>query len=398
MSSIEEPVLGALIMGKAAEAHERGVELTLNTSGSTAVTGLAVQDLVAILGNLLDNAIDAAAEAPPPRLVELTVETTGSALEITVEDSGPGIDPAAVEDVFRHGFSTKAPGPFGRGLGLALVRQAVQRLGGTMTITSPAGALFRVTLPVTTPAGHNRGTAMSDIRVLVVEDEPIAAAAHAAYIGRLDGFTLAGSAPDGQSALRLLTEFAAAGNPVELVLLDMNLPDLHGLDIARRMRAAGLFADIIAITAVRELNIVRSAVATGVVQYLIKPFTYATFADKLASYRQFREQLASPRTGQPGAGASQSDVDQAFASLRAPSEVSLPKGLSVSTLESVKDFIKRQAGAVSASEVMAALGMSRVTARRYLEYLADAGTVSRAARYGTPGRPENEYRWNRPPS
>ncbi|GIU57168.1 sensor histidine kinase [Arthrobacter sp. NicSoilC12] len=151
VSSIEEPVLGALIMGKAAEAHERGVELTLNTSGSTAETGLAVQDLVAILGNLLDNAIDAAAEAPAPRLVELTVETTGSALEITVEDSGPGIDPAAVEDVFRHGFSTKAPGPFGRGLGLALVRQAVQRLGGTMTITSPAGALFRVTLPVTTP-------------------------------------------------------------------------------------------------------------------------------------------------------------------------------------------------------------------------------------------------------
>ncbi|RKR13940.1 sensor histidine kinase [Arthrobacter oryzae] len=153
VSSIEEPVLGALIMGKAAEAHERGVELILSAGGSTAVTGLAVQDLVAILGNLLDNAIDAAAEAPPPRLVELTVEAAGSALEITVEDSGPGIDPAAVEDVFRHGFSTKTPGPFGRGLGLALVRQAVQRLGGTMTITSPAGALFRVTLPVTRPPG-----------------------------------------------------------------------------------------------------------------------------------------------------------------------------------------------------------------------------------------------------
>ncbi len=150
VSSIEEPVLGALIMGKAAEAHERGVELILSAGGSTAVTGLAVQDLVAILGNLLDNAIDAAAEAPPPRLVELTVETTGSAVEITVEDSGPGIDPASVDDVFRHGFSTKATGPFGRGLGLALVRQAVQRLGGTMTITSPAGALFRVRLPVTT--------------------------------------------------------------------------------------------------------------------------------------------------------------------------------------------------------------------------------------------------------
>lgn len=236
---------------------------------------------------------------------------------------------------------------------------------------------------------------MTDIRVLVVEDEPVAAAAHAAYVGRLEGFSLAGTAPDGQSALRLLADFAAAGNPVELVLLDMNLPDLHGLDIARRMRASGLFADIIAITAVRELNIVRSAVAIGVVQYLIKPFTYATFADKLASYRLFREQLASPGPGGAKSGASQSDVDQAFASLRAPSELPLPKGLAPSTLDAVKEFMKQQQGAVSATEVMDVLGMSRVTARRYLEYLADAGTVSRTARYGAPGRPENEYRWNR---
>jgi response regulator of citrate/malate metabolism len=237
---------------------------------------------------------------------------------------------------------------------------------------------------------------VSDIRVLVVEDEPVAAAAHAAYVGRLPGFSLAGTAPDGQSALRLLTELAATGQPAELVLLDMNLPDLHGLDIARRMRAAGILADIIAITAVREVAIVRSAVAIGVVQYLIKPFTYATFADKLGSYRLFRQQLAGPAAGSGRTGASQSEVDQAFASLRAPSELPLPKGLSGSTLDSVKEYLKQQGDAVSATEVMTALGMSRVTARRYLEYLADAGTASRAPRYGTPGRPENEYGWNRP--
>ena len=66
-----------------------------------------------------------------------------------------------------------------------------------------------------------------------------------------------------------------------------------------------------------------------------------------------------------------------------------------STLESVKEYLKHQGSAVSATEVMTALGMSRVTARRYLEYLADAGTVTRAPRYGTPGRPENEYGWKR---
>ena len=124
----------------------------------------------------------------------------------------------------------------------------------------------------------------------------------------------------------------------------------------------------------RELNIVRSAVATGVVQYLIKPFTYATFADKLASYRQFREQLATPAAGRSGAVASQSEVDQAFASLRAPSELPLPEGLVRVHAGLRAGLLKGQSGAVSASEVMAALGMSRVTARRYLEYLADAGS------------------------
>jgi response regulator of citrate/malate metabolism len=236
---------------------------------------------------------------------------------------------------------------------------------------------------------------MTDIRVLVVEDEPVAADAHAVYVGRMAGFVLAGTAPDGQSALRIMGEFAAAGTPVDLVLLDMNLPDLHGLDVARRMRAAGLPADIIAITAVRELTIVRSAVSIGIVQYLIKPFTYATFADKLGSYRAFREQLASSASGISRAGASQSDVDQAFASLRAPTELPLPKGLSASTLDAVKELMRGQQQAVSAHEVMEALGMSRVTARRYLEYLADAGIVTRSPRYGTPGRPENEYGWNR---
>ncbi|MFK0002471.1 response regulator [Paenarthrobacter sp. NPDC090522] len=236
---------------------------------------------------------------------------------------------------------------------------------------------------------------MTDIRVLVVEDEPIASDAHSVYVGRIDGFTVVGTAPDGQSALRLLGEFAASGSPVDLVLLDMNLPDLHGLDVARRMRSAGILADIIAITAVRELSIVRSAVSIGVVQYLIKPFTYATFADKLTSYRAFRDQLAGSTTGTPGAGASQSDVDQAFASLRAPTDLPLPKGLSPSTLEAVKDLVRTRELPVSASEVMEAVGMSRVTARRYLEYLADAGTVTRTPRYGTPGRPENEYGWRR---
>ena len=132
-SSVEEPVLGALVMGKAAEAHERGVELTLNTGGlRRPVAGLAVQDLVTILGNLLDNAIDAAAEAP--------AAATGGAhggsrppepWRSRWRTAGPGSIRRPWTTSSGTASAPSRPGPFGRGLGLALVRQAVQRLGGT---------------------------------------------------------------------------------------------------------------------------------------------------------------------------------------------------------------------------------------------------------------------------
>lgn len=152
VSSIDEPVVGALLMGKVAEAHERGVQLDLSTLGSGTAPGVAVQDLVTILGNLLDNAIDAAADAPPPRRVVLTLEADEEGLDIAVNDSGTPIDPADAEKIFRHGFSTKPAGAGGRGIGLALVRQAVQRLGGTLAINGRRGAKFEVFLPAAVSA------------------------------------------------------------------------------------------------------------------------------------------------------------------------------------------------------------------------------------------------------
>lgn len=156
VASVDEPVMSALVMGKAAEAHERGVELVVRTSGSSGVRGLEIQDLVTILGNLLDNAIDAAAAGEYPRTVELDVEAGAAAVEFTVRDTGSGIDPGSIDDVLQYGFSTKSPaagagGAHGRGVGLALVRQAVQRLDGTMTISNPGGAQFHVVLPVPDP-------------------------------------------------------------------------------------------------------------------------------------------------------------------------------------------------------------------------------------------------------
>ena len=147
LDSVDEPVLSALLMGKFAQASELGVLLTVEAAGTLADSGLTAQDLVTVVGNLVDNALDAAAGGEAPRRVHLSVGSTPSSVAIEVADTGPGVDPDAVTDILRRGYSTKEPGSFGRGLGLALVRQTVNRLGGSLSITRREGAVFTVTLP-----------------------------------------------------------------------------------------------------------------------------------------------------------------------------------------------------------------------------------------------------------
>lgn len=231
----------------------------------------------------------------------------------------------------------------------------------------------------------------SPIRVLVVEDEPVTAEAHAAYVARVPGFEVAGVAGTGSEAVRVLREARRPGGQVEgvdLILLDVNLPDTTGIDLCRSLRAAGIEIDVIAVTAVRDAAVVRSAVSLGIVQYLIKPFAFAAFAEKLGAYREYRSRVGAAVV------TDQQEVDASFAALRASSGGDLPKGLTRETLDRVRSAVRAApAGSgVSATELAALLDLSRVTARRYLEHLADTGAVERANRYGTPGRPEVEYR------
>jgi response regulator of citrate/malate metabolism len=225
---------------------------------------------------------------------------------------------------------------------------------------------------------------VSDIGVLVVEDEPVAAAAHVAYVKRVPGFVVRGMAHDGAGAIRLLGDRSSG---INLVLLDLHLPDIHGLDVVRAMRTAGHRADVIAVTSARDLEVVRAAVSQGIVQYLLKPFTFATLRDKLERYAAYRLQL----TGE--AASSQQEVDRVLGTLRGADPSSLPKGMSPESLDAVVQVLRPSAESLSATEVAVALGASRVTARRYLEHLAESGLVLRSSRYGGVGRPEVEYRW-----
>ncbi|SFL15367.1 response regulator [Geodermatophilus ruber] len=220
------------------------------------------------------------------------------------------------------------------------------------------------------------------IRVLVVEDEPVAAEAHRAYVDRTPGFTTAAVAGTGAQALDALFRL-----PVDLVLLDMNLPDTHGITLCRRIRGAGAQVDVLAVTSARELTTVRAAAAHGVVGYLLKPFTYPALRDRLTAYAEYRERLHAG-----GDAAGQDDVDRVLGAARPSRPAPLPKGMGRETLDAVVAAV-RAADGVSAAETGRLIGASRITARRYLEYLADTGLVDRVPRYGGTGRPELEYRW-----
>ena len=221
------------------------------------------------------------------------------------------------------------------------------------------------------------------IRTLIVEDDALVAEVHASYVERVPGFAVAGVAHRATEALELL-----ASRSVDLVLLDFHLPDVKGLDMLRVLHARSATpVDVIAVTAARDPEIIRQAIAQGVSQYLVKPFAFATFADKLERYARYRAQVDD--ASEPD----QAEVDALIGTLRGPTARALPKGLNATTLDRVRDAVRDAEAPLTASDVAGRCGLSRVTARRYLEHLAVEGIVTLSMRYGGTGRPEHLYAW-----
>lgn len=154
MAAVTEPVIAAVLLGKSAEASERGVEIVLTEDTAvddTVIEHITARDLVTILGNLIDNAVEATLENGTgtgdgtSATVTVTARVERGELLIRVADSGPGVDPESVGKVFHRGFSTRNDG---RGLGLALVGQSVRRHGGRVEIESDQGAVFTAHIPL----------------------------------------------------------------------------------------------------------------------------------------------------------------------------------------------------------------------------------------------------------
>jgi response regulator of citrate/malate metabolism len=227
-------------------------------------------------------------------------------------------------------------------------------------------------------------------RVLVVDDDFAVAAVHRGYAESIPGLEVVGEAHRGAEAVHAATALAP-----DLVLLDIYLPDMSGIEVLRRLRVLdGPQPDVIMITAAREVQTVQQAMTNGVVDYLVKPFSLAVFRERLGAYQAHRAEVLR-RGG--GEGLQQSDVDRLFSTRRrvgGPSVAPLPKGLSSRTLESVVHTLRTNPGGdMSAGEVAERCGVARVSARRYLEYLERSGLAAVHPRYGSAGRPEHGYRW-----
>ncbi|MGW0548058.1 response regulator [Streptomyces altiplanensis] len=230
-------------------------------------------------------------------------------------------------------------------------------------------------------------------KVLVVDDDFMVAKLHSRCVSAMDGFTVVGVAHSGAEALR-----AAERLRPDLVLLDVYLPDMDGISVLRELRAAEERAagtedrhtvDALFITAARDAGIIRAALRAGALHYLIKPFNRAALQEQLrhvASVRTRFDELAEQGE------ARQADVDQIFGP-RPPGSRELPKGLAAPTAELVERTLREHPSGLSATECAESGSLSRVSARRYLEFFADTGRAEVTLRYGGTGRPERRYRW-----
>ncbi len=219
------------------------------------------------------------------------------------------------------------------------------------------------------------------IRVLVVDDDFMVAKVHRGFVERTPGFTVAAVAHTGAEALAAVKELRP-----DLMLLDIYLPDVSGVEVLRRVREGAAPVDVLAITAARDVATIRTALRGGVVHYLIKPFTFEVLRDRLERYAAAHHRLAG--TGE----VAQDDVDRLFGALR-PARVTMPKGLTPPTADLVRAALIAADGDLSATECADVAGLSRVSTRRYLEYFVAAGTAAVRLRYGSTGRPERRYYW-----
>lgn len=220
------------------------------------------------------------------------------------------------------------------------------------------------------------------IDVLIVEDDPMVAAIHRQFIGAVSGFIVAGVVSSGKDALEFLQR-----HPVRLVILDVFLPGMDGVATLQKIREMNRTVGVIVVSASRDTNTINAVLKAGAFDYVIKPFVFERIQTSLRSFQQLENRL--------NRGADQIDQKELDRLLQVQQKETstndLPKGVNPQTLQQVKNLLGHAASPLSSVETAQALKISRITARRYLEYLVAAGEATLELEYQKVGRPTNRY-------
>ncbi|NBJ68149.1 MULTISPECIES: response regulator [Clostridia] len=222
------------------------------------------------------------------------------------------------------------------------------------------------------------------IKIVIAEDDFRVADIHEQFLLQLGDVEVVGKALNGEETIKLIKN-----QEVHLLLLDIYMPDILGVDLLPNIRKISSTIDIIMITAATDIDMVRNSLDYGVFDYIIKPLKMERFLHTIQKFKQKKNLLQSY------ASVSQEEVDQLFRGEKVTSvnkiRSNLPKGIDPLTLEKVKAILKQERQGITAEEMGIRMGASRTTARRYLEYLISMGEVDAELEYGIVGRPERKY-------
>ncbi|KMJ57754.1 chemotaxis protein CheY [Bacillus sp. LL01] len=224
------------------------------------------------------------------------------------------------------------------------------------------------------------------IKVLLIEDDPMVQHVNKLFIEKIDGFVVSGVASSGVEGKKLIKELQP-----DLVLLDVYMPGQDGLSLIQELRHEQIDVDIIAVTAANDTNTVKVFMRNGVIDYIVKPFTFERMEKAFLQYKEVYRQLYRE------SAISQDKWDEVMASAKkepiSKGTDKLPKGLQEQTLNQIYKYVIGLKEAKSAEEIGKKVGLARVTARRYLSYLESVGKVEMELTYGTIGRPIQTYRF-----
>lgn len=217
--------------------------------------------------------------------------------------------------------------------------------------------------------------------ILIIEDDPQVAQMTGDYLVH-NGYSVVGTASSAEEAMTLLVE-----NRISLVLLDIYLPEASGLDVLRTIRQQQEQIEAIILSAAKDSTQIREAFRLGCVDYIIKPFTYERLSEALDKYRKRRLLLEKDSLNQH-----EVDMLSGNKSRTTPSALDLPKGIDRNTLKRICQVMQTKKASFCVQDVAEELDLSRVTVKKYLDFLAEQSVLRKTYIYGNIGRPLNEYR------